>query len=46
MRWIKRNIIITEIMIAAHLGTFGDWWAAKAARRLGKLSAKFPGGAA
>ena len=42
MRALIRRVIIAEIIVAARLGAFGDWWAASAARRLGKLSAKFP----
>ena len=44
MRWLVRQIITKEILVAAHLGAFGDWWAASAARRLRKFSANFPGG--
>lgn len=37
-----RRTLITfyrvQIMAAIHLGTFGEWWAARAAHRLGKLS--------
>ncbi|WP_277355192.1 hypothetical protein [Paracoccus hibiscisoli] len=37
-----RRILITfysaQIMAALRLGTFGEWWAARAAHRLGKLS--------
>lgn len=37
-----RRILITlyrvQILAAIHLGTFGEWWAARAAHRLGKLS--------
>lgn len=38
MKRFRRSIIITEIIIATRLGAVGDWWAASAARRLGKLS--------
>ncbi len=29
-----------ELMVALHLGTVGDYWAARVAKRLGKLSDK------
>lgn len=45
MRRALRLIIIMEIVIASHMGAVGTWWAASAARRLGKISATFPGGA-
>lgn len=38
MTELRRKIIVSEIIIAARLGAFGDWWAASAARRLRKLS--------
>jgi hypothetical protein len=44
MRRLLRRLIVVEIVIAAHVGAFGDWWARHAGRRLGKLSAKFPRG--
>lgn len=43
MRWLIKKIIIKEILVAAHLGAFGDWWAASAARRLRKFSENSPG---
>lgn len=33
-----------ELTAALHLGAAGQWWAAHAAARLGKLSAKHSGG--
>lgn len=33
-----RAVIVAEMVMATHLGAFGGWWAASAARRLGKLS--------
>ena len=35
---VRRFIILCEISAANHIGTLGDYWAASAARRLGKLS--------
>lgn len=35
-----RRLYEIEIMVALRLGAFGQWWASRAARRLGKLSAK------
>jgi len=35
---VRRFIIVCEIAAANHLGSLGDYWAASAARRLGKLS--------
>jgi hypothetical protein len=43
VRAALRRVIIAEIILAARLGAFGDWWAASAARRLRKLSANIPG---
>tara|TARA_R110002110_G_scaffold185221_4_gene392307 strand:+ start:1556 stop:1696 length:141 start_codon:yes stop_codon:yes gene_type:complete len=43
MRGFLRWVVIKEIIIANHLGAVGDWWAASAARRLGKLSANSQG---
>lgn len=37
---VLRVITRIELLAAVHLGTLGDWWAASAARRLRKLSAK------
>ena len=37
MRGFRRGIITFEILVAARLGAFGDWWAASAAHRLKKL---------
>jgi len=31
-------LISAELTVALHLGTLGRYWAARAARRLGKLS--------
>ncbi|WP_410217268.1 hypothetical protein [Paracoccus sp. (in: a-proteobacteria)] len=33
-----------QILAAIHLGTFGEWWAARAAHRLGKLSGELSDG--
>lgn len=30
-----------ELSAALHLGAAGEWWAARAARRLGKFSGRF-----
>lgn len=38
-----RKLIVAEILIASHLGAIGSWWAASAARRLGKISERIPG---
>ena len=38
MTRLLRRIARVEIVLAMHLGTVGDVWAASAARRLGKLS--------
>ena len=35
-----RRVIEVEILVALRLGALGQWWAASAARRLGKLSGK------
>ena len=39
---LRRKIIEAEIILANSLGTLGDWWAASAAHRLGKLSGELP----
>ncbi|WP_372993876.1 hypothetical protein [Sulfitobacter sp.] len=44
MTRVLRWVVIKEIIVATHLGALGDWWAASAARRLGKLSENFHGG--
>lgn len=33
-----RRIFEAEILVALRLSAFGQWWAASAARRLGKFS--------
>lgn len=38
MKVLLACLFRAEITAALHLGTFGEWWAARAARRLGKLS--------
>ncbi|MEH6391138.1 MAG: hypothetical protein V7763_05735 [Sulfitobacter sp.] len=43
MTRVLRWFVIKEIVVANHLGAVGDWWAASAARRLGKLSANSQG---
>jgi hypothetical protein len=45
MRRALARIFVAEIIVAMHFGAFGEWWAASAARRLGKVSARFPKGA-
>lgn len=40
MRRALRCLIVIEVMVASHLGAVGTWWAASAARRLGKISAR------
>lgn len=45
MRRALRRLIIAEVVLAVHLSAVGTWWAALAARRLGKFSAKVPGAA-
>jgi len=41
MRRILIAFYRVQILAALHLGTFGEWWAARAAHRLGKLSGDF-----
>lgn len=40
MKRLLIGIYSAELMLALRLGTFGDYWAARAARRLGKISGK------
>lgn len=41
MRRILIAFYRAQITAALHLGTVGDWWAARAAQRLGKVSGEF-----
>ncbi len=43
MKRALRVLMIAEVIAAVRLGSLCDLWAASAATRLGKLSAKFPG---
>ena len=38
MKRLLTVIYRAELSAALHLGTVGEWWAARAAHRLGKLS--------
>ena len=38
MTRLLRFLFTREIIAAMRLGAFADWWGAKAARRLGKVS--------
>lgn len=44
MRAIAIYIVRAELTLALHLGAAGEWWAARAARRLGKFSGDYSGG--
>lgn len=37
MREIRRRVAITEIWLANHLGSLGDWWGYRANLRLKRL---------
>jgi hypothetical protein len=41
MRRAVLFLLRLEFLAASHLGAVGDYWAARAARRLGKFSGKF-----
>ena len=43
MRRLAIILYRIEIVCAVRLAAFGDFWAASAARRLGKFSATIPG---
>jgi len=43
MRRALRAICVAEVILASHLSAVGSWWAGCAMRRLGKISARFPG---
>jgi len=38
MRRALYRAALAELWLALHLGAAGEWWAARAARRLGKFS--------
>lgn len=43
MRAIFARVYFAELIAACRVAAFGDWWAARAARRYGKFSGEYSG---